>query len=286
MHFAKRLRGWCPVSSPRDYKGNDYIMHVVVCVKQVPDNTNLQLDPESASLLSQGLTCIANPSDLTALECALKLKDEFDARVTVISMGTPDTVQVLRQCLAFGADHAVLLADEALAGSDSFSTSYALSTVIQRLSQQDPVAIVICGSRSSDGAIGPSLARHLGWQQINSLREITEINLEVGSIIAVRALGHVNEQMRTKLPIVIAMAAEAPEIRYASLPNLLRALRYVPEIWSIADVDLDMEFIGRQGSPTRVKSIMATPRREVGQVVVVEDIGLEAAVATVVRQIG
>jgi len=264
-------------------------MHVVVCVKQVPDTTQLLAGQVCELFTDEGLARVVNPNDFAALECALKLKDEYDARITVLSMGPSEAVQALKQCLSYGADHAVLFTDAGLANSDSFASSYALSTAIQRLSQAEPVAIVLCGRQSTDGAsgqTGASIARHLGWQQITSAHAITEISLTAGTICAVRVLERGREHMRTRLPVVMAMGKDAPEIRYASLPNLLRALRYTPEIWTLADVELDQNFIGVHGSPTRVQQLIAAPQRRGGEIVLVEQVGLEAAVASGLRLIG
>jgi electron transfer flavoprotein beta subunit len=263
-------------------------MHVVVCVKQVVDTTQPRIDPVSESWQREGIADVVNPFDFAALECALKLKDIYDARVTLLSMGPPDAAQTLQQCFAYGADRAVLLSDETLAGSDTFATSYALSAAIRRLAQEDPVSFVLCGRRSSDGATGqtgPGIARHLDWQQITCAREIVEVNMEAGTIIADRALECGLERVRTKLPTLITIATEAPDIRYASLPNLLRALRVTPEVWTVSDLELDPEFLGSSGSPTRVQRISVPARRESGDVLVVQQVGLAAAVAAVMRDV-
>ena len=261
-------------------------MHVVVCVKQVPDTTRPWSDPVNDTRISANYPGQVTPGDLAALECALTLKDRYEARVTLLCMGPPEAKQALQHCLAYRADHAVLLSDAALAGSDTFATSYALSAAIRRLAADDAVTLVLCGERSFDGATGqtgPGLARQLGWQQITFTLDISEVNQGAGTIMAERLLERGRERVRTQLPAVITLSAAAPVIRYASLPNLLRALRATPEIWTAQDVAAEEAFVGFQGSPTRMQRIFAPPTRASGEIVVVEQVGLEAAVTPALR---
>ena len=222
--------------------------------------------------------------DYVALECALQLKDRYAARVTVLSLGTPEAVRTLQRCLACGADHAVLLSDEALRGSDAYAVSYALAGAIQRLEAEEPVTLVLCGSGDGgSGMIGPSLARHLGWPQITCAREIVDIQLDAGTIIAERLLERGCERVRTKFPALVTVSAEAPAIRYAGLPEVLRALRDAPEMWTLADLERDPAFIGADGSFTRVQRLIPRPPRTGALRVEVETVGVEAAVATILR---
>lgn len=261
-------------------------MHVVVCVKQVPDTTQVRVDPVTNTLIREGIPTVVNPFDYSALECALSVKDRYGAKVTIISMGPPDAVKSLRKCLAYGADRAVLLSDRAFAGSDTFATSYALSTAIQHLSKEDPVDLVFCGKQTIDGdtaQTGPGIARHLGWQQITYITSVDAVDLAARTVSAERKLERGRERVRTALPAVVTVVEEAPEIRYASLPNIITSLRYTPEVWSAKDVNVDTTFLGIKGSPTKVKRIFAPPHREGGDTIAVETVGLEAAVSSVMQ---
>ena len=260
-------------------------MHVVVCVKQVPDTTQVRVDPVTNTLIREGIPTVVNPFDYAALECALTLKDRYGAHVTLISMGPPDAVKSLKKCLSYGADRAVLLTDRAFAGSDTFATSYALSTAVRRLSEDEPVDIVLCGKQTIDGdtaQTGPGISRHLGWQQATYILGVDEVDDTARTITVERKLERGKERIRTSLPVVLTVVEEAPEIRYASLPNLLHSLRYAPEVWTIKEVEADTTFLGIKGSPTKVKKIFPPPQREGGDQVAVETAGLEAAVTSAV----
>ena len=261
-------------------------MHVVVCVKQVPDTTQVRVDPITNTLVREGIPTVVNPFDFTALECALRVKDRYGASITLVTMGPPDATKTLKQCLAYGADRAVLLTDRAFAGSDTWATSYTLAAAIRRLDAESPVALVICGKQTIDGdtaQTGPGIARHLGWRQIPSTTAILGIAPAEGVIVAERKLEHSVERLRTLLPVVATTSEDAAEIRYASLPHLIAALRATPEIWSAQHLAVDPACLGLKGSPTRVKRIFAPPQRTGGPRVAVAEVGLEGAVDEAVQ---
>ena len=139
-------------------------MHIVVCVKAVPGSTEVKMDPKTNTIVRDGKQAVISPFDASALECALSLKDDFigfgmDVRVTVVSMGIPATESLLRDCIARGADDALLLTDRAFAGADTLATTYALKCGIEALDEDFDV--LICGKMAVDGdtaQIGPELA--------------------------------------------------------------------------------------------------------------------------------
>jgi len=260
-------------------------MHVVVCVKQVPDTTQVRVDPITNTLIREGIPTVVNPFDFAALECALTMKDRYGAHITLITMGPPDAVKSLKKCLSYGANRAILLTDRAFAGSDTFATSYALSTAIRKLAEDEPVDLVVCGKQTIDGdtaQTGPGIARHLDWQQITYIQGIEAVDLAARTITAERKLERGTERLRTSLPAVVTVVESAPEIRYASLPDLMHALRYTPETWTIKDVDADISFLGLKGSPTKVKRIFPPPQRGGGEQYRVADMGVEAAVSATI----
>ncbi len=261
-------------------------MHVIVCVKQVPDTTQVRVDPVTNTLIREGIPTVVNPFDYYALECALGLKDRYGATVTLISMGPPDAVKSLKKCLGHGADRAILLTDRAFAGADTWATSYALSSAIRRLHAELPVELVICGKQTIDGdtaQTGPGIARHLRWQQATYVRQVETVELTERTITVERRLERGIERLRTALPAVLTMVEDAAEIRYASLPGMIKALRYTPEIWSTKDVEVEPAALGLKGSPTKVKRIFPPPQRAGGEVARVDEIGLEAAVSAAVQ---
>lgn len=256
-------------------------MHIVVCVKQVPDTTQVRVDPVTNTLIREGIPTVVNPFDYYALECALSLKDRYAATVTLISMGPPDAVRSLKKCLSYGADRAVLLTDRAFAGSDTWATSYALAAAITKLSTEDPVDLVFCGKQTIDGdtaQTGPGIARHLGWQQLTYALKVDEVS--DGRVTATRKLERGTEIVQTILPAVVTVVEDAEEVRYASLPNLIRSLRYTPETLTAQNLDVEAPKLGLKGSPTKVKKIFPPPQRTGGDTVRVSEMGVEAAVAS------
>ena len=150
-------------------------MHIVCCIKQVPDTTQVKIDPVTNTLVRAGVESICNPYDLVAVEAAVRLVEKYGGKVTVITMGIPQAEAQLRDCLSLGANQAILLSDRALAGADTLATSYTLSCAITKLNAADPVQIVMCGKQAIDGdtaQTGPGIATRLGFTQLTYVSEI------------------------------------------------------------------------------------------------------------------
>jgi electron transfer flavoprotein beta subunit len=241
-------------------------MHIVVCIKQVPDSAQIRVHPVTNTIMRQGVPTIVNPYDLFALESALALRDQFGAEVTVLTMGPPMAEDTLRKALGFGADRAVLLTDRAFAGSDTLATSFALAQAIRRIGEEWGVPeIVFTGKQTIDGdtaQVGPGIARRLGLNQITYVAAITEVDLVAGTIaLQRRAEGGVQE-ITTRLPALITMLEGSSEVRRGSLPDVLRAARAKIEVWSAAEAGItEMSKCGLRGSPTVVKRVFAPPAR-------------------------
>ncbi|MCX7857896.1 MAG: electron transfer flavoprotein subunit beta/FixA family protein, partial [Deltaproteobacteria bacterium] len=143
---------------------------IVVAVKQVPDTTQVRVDPVTGTLIREGVPFIINPFDTHAVEEALKIKDTFGCKVTAISMGPPNTVQTLRKCLAMGVDDAILLSDIKFAGADTLATSFVLAEAIKRIQREyGRIDLIICGKQTIDGdtaQVGPGIATRLGFTQL------------------------------------------------------------------------------------------------------------------------
>ena len=160
-------------------------MNLAVCIKQVPDTAQVKIDPETNTLIRSGVESICNPYDLIATEAAVQLIERYGGKVTVISMGPPQAESALRECLALGAHQAILLSHRAFAGSDTLATSYTLSRAITQIAKNDPIHLVICGKQAIDGdtaQTGPGIATRLGCTQFTYVSEISEVNLENGTI--------------------------------------------------------------------------------------------------------
>jgi electron transfer flavoprotein beta subunit len=243
-------------------------MHIVVCIKQVPDSAQIRVHPVTNTIMRQGVPTIVNPYDLFALEAALRLRDELGAEVTVLTMGPPMAEETLRKALAFGADRAVLLTDRAFAGSDTLATSYALSQAIKRVGETwGSVDIVFTGKQTIDGdtaQVGPGIARRLGLNQVTYVASIDSIDPAAGTIALSRRAEGGLQELSTRLPALITMLEGSNEVRRGTLPDALRAARATVVTWSAAEAGIsDTVHCGLRGSPTVVKRVFApTPRAE------------------------
>ncbi len=244
-------------------------MHIVCCIKQVPDTTQVKIDPETNTLMRSGVESICNPYDLVAAEAAVQLTEKYGGKVTVISMGPPQAESALRECLALGANEAILLSDRAFAGADTLATSYTLSRTIARIAATDPVHLVICGKQAIDGdtaQTGPGIATRLGYTQSTYVSEIVSVNLENSTVTVKREVEGGSEVVEGKLPALLTVELELSSIRYTSLPELVRSLRQDIRVWGASEIDAPPERLGLKGSPTSVKEIFAPPVRGGGLV--------------------
>lgn len=239
-------------------------MRIAVCIKQVPDSTQVKVDPKTGTLIRAGVPSILNPYDHCALEAALKLKEETGAEVLVISMGPPQAEEVVRLALALGADRGFLLSDRAFAGSDTWATSYALSQAIRHIGDVD---LIFCGVMAIDGdtaQTGPGIACQLGIPQITFCDAVEAA--KTGHIRARRLIEGGHETVETALPALVTMALPHDhQPAYPSFPQADAAQQKPYEVWSAATVHADAKLLGLTGSPTRVDRVYAPPARERGQ---------------------
>ncbi|PRR73856.1 Caffeyl-CoA reductase-Etf complex subunit CarD [Moorella humiferrea] len=246
------------------------MLHMVVCVKQVPDTTEVRIDPRTNTLVRAGVPAVINPYDAHAVEAAVQLKEKYGGRVTALSMGPPQAEEVLRRALAMGADEGILLTDRAFAGSDTLATSYILAQAIKRIDKMLPVNLVLCGKQAIDGdtaQVGPGIATRLGFTQLTYCMAIDAIDLEQGYIQVQRKLEGKREIVRGRLPALLTVVKEINELHYASLPALVRAARADIITWGKDDLELDPAQIGLKGSPTSVWRIFAPPARPGGEII-------------------
>lgn len=242
-------------------------MHIVCCVKQVPDTAQVKIDPETNTLIRSGVESICNPYDLVATEAAVQLTEKHGGKVTVISMGPPQAESALRECLALGAHEAILLSDKSFAGADTLASSYTLAQAIARIATVDPVHLVICGKQAIDGdtaQTGPGIATRLGYTQFTYVSDIVECNPESGIIRVRREVEGGTEIIEGDLPALLTAELELATPRYASLPDLVRAISQKITIWGANEVGGLRERLGLKGSPTSVKEIFVPPVRKGG----------------------
>jgi len=251
-------------------------MHIVVCIKQVPDSAQIRVHPVTNTIMRQGVPAIVNPYDLFALEEALRLKDRFGGRVTVLCMGPPQAEDSLRKCISFGATDAVLVTDRAFAGADTLATSYALAAAIRKIGQEQAVDLVFTGKQTIDGdtaQVGPGIAKRLGLNLLTYVSRIVELDLDTRRLkVERRAEGGV-QLLETMLPSLITMLEGSNEMRFARLDDMLRAGRFPLRKWNKDDAGIeDLAKIGLKGSPTVVSKVFGpTPRAHKADMQVVED---------------
>jgi electron transfer flavoprotein beta subunit len=234
-------------------------MHVVVCIKQVPDAKNVRIDPETCTLVRQGVESIVNPHDWYAVEAALRFRDEYGGKVTALTMGPPQAEEALRETVALGVDEAVLLSDRAFAGADTWATSLTLARAVKKLG---PVDLVICGKQAIDGdtaQVGPGLAAHLDQPYTTYARRL-ELQ-DGGQLRAERVTDFGYEVVQMSLPAVVTVVREIGDPRMPGLKHKMRARKLEVPVLGAADLNLDPEEVGLQGSFTQVVRIFSPPPR-------------------------
>ncbi len=243
-------------------------MKIVVCIKQVPDTTEVSIDPETNTLIREGVASMINPFDMYAIEEAVKLKERFGGQATVITMGPPQAASALREALSLGIDSAIHLSDRVFAGSDTWATSLILAKAIEKIGDCD---LVICGKQASDGdtaQVGPGIATHLNIPQATYVRRIDSLHLDTDPrvIIVERLLEEGYELLEVKLPILITVVKEINEPRLPSLRGKMSARKAEILIWSNKDLGLAEDKIGLNGSPTQVIKIFTPSAKEGGKI--------------------
>ena len=244
-------------------------MQIVVCVKQVPDTTQVKVDPKTGTLIREGVPFIINPFDTHAVEESLQLKDKHGLKVTAISMGPPSADETLRKALALGIDEVVLLSDRAFAGADTWATSAALAEAIRRLDQKEEVVIVMCGKQTIDGdtaQVGPGIASRLHYYQLTLVDRIVDLNLKTKRVRVRRKLEGRHEIVEAPLPAMLAVVREINHCRYPTVPRRMMAEDAEVALWDNNVLKMDPNTIGLKGSPTQVRKIFS-PERVKGEIV-------------------
>jgi len=242
-------------------------MHIVVCIKQVPDTADVKIDPKTNTLIREGVASIINPFDMYAIEESVRIKEKKGGKVTVLTMGPPQAENALREAISMGVDNAVLLSDRAFAGSDTWVTSYTLSMALKKIEKNAPFSLIICGKQASDGdtaQVGPGMAAHLDLPQITYVRKIVEIGDDY--IVAERLLEDGSEDIRAPLPCLLTVVKEINEPRIPSLKGKLAAKKAQITVWKSADLACEASNLGLDGSPTKVVKIFNPPARAGGEI--------------------
>jgi electron transfer flavoprotein alpha/beta subunit len=240
-------------------------LKIVVCIKQVPDTTNVRINPETNTLMREGVDSIINPFDMYALEEGVRLRERYGGSVIALSMGPPQVEGALREAIALGVDEAVLLSDRAFAGADTLATAYTLAKGIRKIGKAD---VILMGRQAIDGdtgQVGPGVAENLALPHITEIRKIEGVG-EDKSIVVERLLEDGYVRLKTTLPVVLTVVKEINEPRLPSLKGKMAAKKAEIPVWGAADLELDPQRIGLTGSPTQVMKIFTPPRPSGGKI--------------------
>lgn len=255
------------------------MMKIIVCVKQVPDTTEIKIDPVKGTLIRDGVPSIMNPDDKGGLELALRLKDQHGAHVTVISMGPPQADVILREAFAMGADRAILLSDRKFAGADTLATSYALSGLCRTLDYD----LIIAGRQAIDGdtaQVGPELAEHLDLPQITYVADAKR--LDNGNLLVHKENEDSVQVLEVEGKCLLTVLASAFEPRYMSVNGIMKAYEREVEVWGADKIDVDESKLGLAGSPTKVFKSFPKALKAPGEV---HEVSEEEAVELIVNKL-
>ncbi|MDF0726279.1 electron transfer flavoprotein subunit beta/FixA family protein [Cytobacillus sp. S13-E01] len=246
-------------------------MHIVVCVKQVPDTKIIKINPKTNTLDRRSAPAILNPYDSHAVQAAVNLKNTNDDKISVLSMGPPQATAVIKKSVEIGADQGYLISDRAFAGADTLATSYALSKALEKINKEQPIDIIICGKHAIDGdtgQVGPGIARRMDIPPITNVIEIVEVNEREKTVLLKRKLADGYELIQSTMPCLLTVEKEVNEVEYSPLTNMIRAARYEPIIWSVNDLgEVDRKQLGLKGSPTIVGKMFTPPKEEGGKTI-------------------
>lgn len=237
-----------------------------MCIKQVPDTSDVKINPETNTLIREGVQSITNPFDEFAVEEAILIKEKYGGEVYVISMGPPQAIEVLKNALAVGADKAFLVSDRAFSGADTLATAYTLAKTIETIGGAD---LVICGKQAIDGdtaQVGPGIATRLGIPQLTYVSKIRDINIGAKTIVVERMLENGREVIKSSLPALLTVVKDINEPRFPSRLAIKKVAGVEIPTLNAKDIHADENRIGLKGSPTWVKKIFSPEARERGEI--------------------
>ena len=238
-------------------------MNIIVCIKQVPDTTDIKIDPETNTLIREGVKSIINPFDLYAIEEAIRLKEQHGGKITAISMGPPQVESALRESVALGVDEIILLTDRKFAGADTWATSLTLAEAIKRIGDYD---LILFGQQAIDGdtaQVGPGVATHLKIPQAGFVRKIESVI--DNHIVVQRLMEDGYDRIEMTLPVALTVVKEINTPRLPSLRGKRNAKKTELKIMTADDLQLDENNIGLNGSPTQVIKIFSPELRKEGE---------------------
>lgn len=246
-------------------------MNILVCVKQVPDTTQVRIDPVTNTLIREGVPAIVNTFDAFALEAAARIKDKYpDTKIVVVSMGPENAKNALKECLSIAADKAYLVSGRAFGGSDTLATSYILSNAVRKIEElEGRFDALFCGKQAIDGdtaQVGPELAEHLHYAQITCALEIIEADDKHFEVL--KEDPEANQVIDINLPCVITFTKPGFDPRYPTVKRFLSANRAeIPTLTPDEFKQMDSARIGLKGSPTHVKKSFVPVKKREGLII-------------------
>ena len=258
-------------------------MKIIVCIKQVPDTSEVKLDPKTNTLIRDGVPSIINPDDKSGIEAALKIKEQVGGTVTVVCMGPPQADVAIREALAMGCDDGVLISGREFGGSDTLATSTIIAAGLKTLDYD----LIITGRQAIDGdtaQVGPQIAEHLGLPQVSYAEEILEAAED--KLVVKRQFEDRYHVIEIKTPCLITALSELATPRYMTVHGIFDAYREKEvKVWTLEELKdtVDMANIGLKGSPTRVKQSFTKQPKAAGTVL--KDLTPDEAVAAIVAKL-
>ena len=258
-------------------------MNIIVCIKQVPNTTDVKIDPVTNTLIRDGVESVINPFDAYAIEEGVRLKERFGGKVTVITMGPPQADKALREAISLGCDEAILVSDRKFAGSDTWATSYTLSAAIRKIGAFD---VIICGKQASDGdtaQVGPGISTHLDIPQVTYVKKIEEISENKAKVERMTEEGY--DIVETPLPCLFTVVKEINTPRMPSLKGMMKSKSAQIVQWKAGVIEADPRSLGLDGSPTRVVKIFTPPPRKGGEMLVGDTAEIAAKLANALKDV-
>lgn len=240
-------------------------MNIIVCIKQVPNTTDVKIDPVTNTLIRDGVESVINPFDAYAIEEGVRLRERFGGKVTVITMGPPQAENALKEAISLGCDEGILVSDRKFAGSDTWATSYTISCAIKKIGNFD---VILCGKQASDGdtaQVGPGISTHLDIPQVTYVKKIEEIKENKARVERMTEEGY--DIVETPLPALFTVVKEINTPRLPSLKGMMKAKSAKITKWTADDIEADPKSLGLDGSPTRVVKIFSPPPRKGGEII-------------------
>ena len=256
-------------------------MKIVVCIKQVPDTTEVKLDPKTNTLIRDGVPSIINPDDKAGIEAALTLKEQLGGTVTVVCMGPPQADVALREALAMGCDDTILMSDRAFSGSDTYATAHVIAAGLKTLDYD----LIITGRQAIDGdtaQVGPQIAEQLGIPQVSYAAEVK--TAEDGAVVVKRQFEDRYQLLKVKTPCLVTALSELAQPRYMTVSGIVNAYNKEVKVLTFEDVknNLNPDFIGLKGSPTNVKQSFTKQVKGAGTVI---NVSADEAVKTIMDKL-